>query len=78
MTLKQVRPIVKGLTWRCFAAVDTLAITAVVMWWHTGEIGSSVFAVVGGIVGMELLTKTTLYAAHEKLWEIRLLKRIFG
>lgn len=77
MTLKQLRPIVKGLTWRVVAAVDTLLITAVVMWWHTGEITSAVFAVVGGIVGMELLTKTTLYAFHEKFWEIRLLRRIF-
>lgn len=72
-----LKPIIKGLTWRVFAAVDTLLITAVVMWWHTGEIGMTVFSVVGGIVGMELLTKTTLYAAHEKLWELRLFKRLF-
>lgn len=74
---KLLKPVVKGLTWRVFAAADTLVITAGVMYWHTGSIGSGVFAVVGGIVGAELFTKTALYTAHERLWELKVLRKLF-
>jgi uncharacterized membrane protein len=36
---------------------------------RTGHVAPSVFALVGGIVGMELVTKTFLFAVHERLWE---------
>ena len=77
LSKRVLKPVVKGLTWRVFAAVDTLAITAAVMWWHTGAIGPEVLTVVGGIVSAELFTKTALYTAHEKLWDRSFLRRIF-
>ena len=39
------------------------------MWWQTGHVSNTVFAMVGGIVGMELVTKTFLFTIHEMLWE---------
>jgi len=66
---KRLRPVIKGLSWRAFAAFDTMAITAAVMFLRTGHINSTVWAVAGSIVGMELFSKTFLFAVHEKLWE---------
>jgi uncharacterized membrane protein len=67
--MKKLRPVVKGLSWRAFAAFDTMFVAAVVMYWQTGHVSSAVFATVFGIVGCELATKTFLFAIHEKLWE---------
>jgi len=53
-----------------FAGFDTLVVTAAVMFWKTG--GFNVHAILSlalGIVGMELVTKTALYAFHERMWE---------
>lgn len=66
---KAGRAVVKGLSWRAFAAFDTMVVAAVIMWWQTGHVGHTVFAMVGGIVGMELVTKTFLFTIHEMLWE---------
>jgi hypothetical protein len=73
-----LKAIVKGITWRMFAAVDTALVVGATMFWKTGTVGPEVFAIVGGVVGMEMLTKTGLYAMHERLWEIRVLKRLFA
>jgi uncharacterized membrane protein len=65
-----VRSIVKGLSWRAFAAFDTLAVTTAVMFWKTGTFNAhAILSLALGIVGMELLTKTALFAIHERLWE---------
>jgi hypothetical protein len=72
---KHLRHVVKGLSWRAFAAIDTMFVVAVTMFWQTGKIGPEVLAIVGGVVGMELITKTGLYALHEKFWELPFLAR---
>lgn len=78
MKLRVFKPVIKGLTWRCFAAFDTLLVTAAVMWWNTGTLTASVFSVVLGIVGLEMLTKTSLYALHEKFWDLPVFTRWFS
>lgn len=67
--MKKFRPVVKGLSWRAFAAFDTMLVASVVMYFQTGHITSAVFSTVVGMVGMELLTKTFLFTVHEKMWE---------
>lgn len=70
-----MRSVVKALSWRAFAAVDTAVAATVVMFFKTGHINtSSIIGLVGGIVGMELITKTFLFAMHERLWEGRTAK----
>ena len=70
-----MRSVVKALSWRAFAAVDTAVAATVVMFIKTGHINSSsIIGLVGGIVGMELITKTFLFAMHERLWEGRTAK----
>jgi uncharacterized membrane protein len=66
---RSIRSVIKGLSWRAFAAFDTMVAVMAVSWFRTGHINPSVFALVGGIVGMELVTKTFLFAVHERLWE---------
>jgi uncharacterized membrane protein len=61
---------IKGVSWRLFAGVDTLVVTTAVMFYRTGSLDMrSVLSLALGIVGMEMLTKTFLYAMHERLWE---------
>lgn len=67
--MRKFRPVIKGLSWRAFAAFDTMFVAASVMFFKTGHIGIEVLGIAGGIVGMELLTKTTLFVIHERLWE---------
>lgn len=70
-----MRSVVKALSWRAFAAVDTAVAATVVMFIKTGHINtSSIIGLVGGIVGMELITKTFLFAMHERLWEGKAVK----
>lgn len=72
-----MRSVVKALSWRAFAAVDTAVAATVVMFIKTGHINtSSIIGLVGGIVGMELITKTFLFAMHERLWEGRTAKAV--
>ena len=70
MQNRNVRSVVKGLSWRAFAAIDTAIVASVVMFVRTGHWDlHSVGTLVAGIVGMELATKTFLFAVHERIWE---------
>lgn len=76
MSLKSFRGIIKGLTWRFFAAFDTCIVTSFIMFYKTGSV-SGVWAIVAGIVGLELFTKTFLYAVHERIWDHPILQKLF-
>jgi uncharacterized membrane protein len=54
------RSLAKTVTWRLFATLDTFVISALV----TGSLGWA-----GSIVGIEVMTKMTLYFVHERAWE---------
>ncbi len=53
------RSIVKTLTWRIFAEMDTFAVS----YFLTGSVTISL-----SIVGIESSTKTVLYYLHERAW----------
>ena len=53
------RSIVKGLSWRFFATIDTI----ILAYLFTGSI--SLAASIGGV---EVATKVALYFLHERLW----------
>jgi uncharacterized membrane protein len=57
-----VRSAVKTASWRAFAAVDTFAL----VWLFSNH---DAIAAAGAIVGVEAITKSFLYFAHERLWE---------
>lgn len=59
MQEKRYRSIVKGITWRVFATIDTFLIS----WLITGEIK---FAL--SISLIEVATKLVLYYLHERAW----------
>jgi uncharacterized membrane protein len=51
--------LVKSITWRGVAALDTFAISYLI----TGRLASA-----SSIVGVEVLTKTVVYYGHERVW----------
>ncbi len=53
------RHVVKAITWRCLATLDTILIA----WWVTGDwqVGVQVGAI-------EVVTKLALYYLHERFW----------
>src|SRR5947209_4971060 len=55
------KSIAKAITWRVLGAADTFVLSLFV----TGKATAAV-----GIVGFELLTKSVLYYAHERAWDI--------
>ena len=59
MRERQARSILKGLTWRVFATIDTV----ILAYLFTGSINLAL-----SIGGLEVLTKTFLYYMHERLW----------
>lgn len=65
-----MRSVMKGLSWRSFAALDTMVVTMAVMFYRTGRFDlHAVLSLALGIVGMELVTKTALFTVHERIWE---------
>ena len=62
-----VRSAVKTASWRAFAAVDTFGL----VWLFSGHDASHAIAAAGAVVGVEAITKSFLYFAHERLWEAR-------
>ena len=56
---EDLRAILKALSWRAVAALDTMFVS----WWVTGEL-----ALAMGIMGVEAVTKVFIYYAHEKAW----------
>src|SRR5262245_6573870 len=61
----QVRSVIKTASWRAFAAVDTFAL----VWLFSGHDATHAIAAAGAVVGVEAITKSFLYFAHERLWE---------
>ena len=59
MADKPIRSIVKALSWRVTGTVDTILISFFI----TGKLK---LAISIGVV--ELITKTTLYFIHERIW----------
>ncbi|MGC8822990.1 MAG: DUF2061 domain-containing protein [Bacteroidales bacterium] len=53
------RSIIKAISWRLLGTIDTMIIS----WLITGK-----FVLAISIGGTELLTKTLLYYAHERVW----------
>lgn len=53
------RSLLKSLTWRATATVDTFVIS----WLVTGSISWA-----SSIVGVEVVTKLLIYYAHERVW----------
>jgi uncharacterized membrane protein len=64
-----VRSAVKTASWRAFAAVDTFGL----VWLFSGHDATHAIAAAGAVVGVEAITKSLLYFAHERLWEARLI-----
>jgi len=64
-----VRSAAKTASWRAFAAVDTFAL----VWLFSGHDATHAIAAAGAVVGIEAITKSFLYFAHERLWEAPLL-----
>jgi len=65
-----VRSAVKTASWRAFAAVDTFGL----VWLFSGYDTTHAIAAAGAVVGVEAITKSFLYFAHERLWEAPLLR----
>ncbi len=59
MSDKKTRSIIKTLTWRVTASLDTFLIS----WIITGS-----YILGGSIAGVEILTKMFLYYFHERIW----------
>jgi uncharacterized membrane protein len=60
-----VRSAIKTASWRAFAAVDTFGL----VWLFSGHDTTHAIAAAGAVVGVEAITKSLLYFAHERLWE---------
>jgi uncharacterized membrane protein len=60
-----VRSAIKTASWRAFAAVDTFAL----VWVFSGHDTTHAIAAASAVVGVEAITKSFLYFAHERLWE---------
>ena len=60
-----VRSAVKTASWRAFAAVDTFGL----VWLFSGHDATHAIAAASAVVGVEAITKSFLYFAHERLWE---------
>jgi len=55
-----LRSILKAISWRTLGTVDTFILS----WIVTGHV-----VMAASIGGLELITKTTLYYVHERLWQ---------
>jgi uncharacterized membrane protein len=60
-----VRSAVKTASWRAFAAADTFAL----VWLFPNHDATHAIAAASAVVGVEAITKSFLYFAHERLWE---------
>src|SRR5262249_5111754 len=65
-----VRSAVKTASWRAFAAVDTFGL----VWLFSGHDTTHAIAAAGAVVGVEALTKSFLFFAHQRFWEAALLR----
>ncbi len=60
-----IKSLLKTISWRCIATVDTF----VIAWFITGKLDWA-----ATIAGLEIMTKTILYYAHERGWS-KILKK---
>ena len=58
---RKTRSLLKTLSWRFFASIDTFLIA----WFISGSLTTSSW-----IAGIEVVTKLFLYYFHERLWNI--------
>ena len=58
-TVSRRRSLIKSITWRIIASLDTF----VIAWFITGKLSWA-----GSIASLEILTKTFLYYFHERGW----------
>ncbi len=72
MNKSHLRSIAKTISWRTIAAVDTLLATFVA----TQDINTA-FKVGLSIIGVEIVTKSFLYYAHERMWTHSRIARMF-
>ena len=61
MMERKIRSLLKTLSWRVFASIDTFLIA----WFISGSLTTSSW-----IGGIEVFTKLFLYYFHERLWNI--------
>lgn len=59
MRERRTRSIIKTLTWRVTASLDTFLISWII---------TSSYILGGSIAGVEIITKMFLYYFHERLW----------
>jgi uncharacterized membrane protein len=59
MNESKIRSILKAVSWRIFASIDTFLIA----WLISGSVSTSSW-----IAGIEAFTKVFLYYFHERLW----------
>jgi len=64
-----LKTVAKTISWRLLGAVDTFMLSYLV----TGK-----WTAAGAVVGFELLTKSTLYYGHERVWEADLITSLFN
>jgi uncharacterized membrane protein len=64
-----LRSLLKAISWRCVGTLDTFTVSFFVLS-VTGATESMVHTakVSGGIAGVEVITKITLYYLHERAW----------
>lgn len=63
------RSILKGITWRALATIDTILLSLL----FTGNIGNAL-----KIGGIEIITKLILFSVHERIWlRVKFGKNIF-
>jgi uncharacterized membrane protein len=68
MTTSHLQTIAKAATWRVVGALDTFLLSYLV----TGKVGAAL-----GIIGLETITKTAVYYAHERMWTLDMLTNLF-
>ncbi len=59
-SVKRARSVLKALTWRFTATIDTFIISYLV----TGKL-----SLAGAIISIEVVTKLVVYYLHERAWE---------
>lgn len=63
------KSVAKAVTWRIIGTADTFVLAVVI----TGHAG-----VAGTIIGVGTVTQSILYYAHERLWHLSALNKLFG
>ncbi len=65
-----LRSLLKGISWRCVATVDTIVVALLAIWWLRAEF--SFDEAIGDAVKIgfyEFFVKLAVYYVHERVWE---------